>query len=125
MSLSDYKGKPVVINFWATWCYYCKQEMPDFNEAYKKYPEVQFLMINATDGVSETVESAKAFVEQYGYEFDIFFDTEYDAIDTYVVTGYPTTFFIDAEGNLVAKGSGMLSLATLEKGIAMILPKEE
>ena len=123
VNLSDYKGRPVVINFWATWCYYCKEEMPDFNEAYKKYPEIQFLMINATDGVSETVESAKKFIEQHNYEFDVFFDTEYDAIDTYGVTGYPTTFFVDADGNLVAKGNGMLNLATLEKGIAMILPK--
>ena len=52
VKLSDFKGKPAVLNFWATWCYYCKEEMPDFNTAYKKYPEVQFLMVNATDGVS-------------------------------------------------------------------------
>ena len=42
VKLSDYKGKPVVLNFWATWCFYCKEEMPDFNLAYEKYPDVEF-----------------------------------------------------------------------------------
>ncbi len=101
--LSDYKGKPVVLNFWATWCYYCKVEMPDFNEAYKKYPDVQFLMVNATDGVQETMSAAKEYVEKERYDFDVFFDTESEAINAYHVTGFPSTFFIDKDGNLVLK----------------------
>lgn len=118
--LSDYRGKPVVLNFWATWCYYCKVEMPDFDKAFEKYPDVQFLMVNATDGVQETMESAKKYIEQEGFGFDVFFDTKLEAVNAYYVTGFPSTFFIDEDGNLVTRGSGMLDFETLEKGIKMI-----
>lgn len=120
VKLSDFKGKPVVLNFWATWCGYCKMEMPDFDTAYAKYPDVQFLMVNVTDGVNETVEKAKAYVETEGFSFDIFFDVKLEAVGRYGVTGYPTTYFIDKDGNAVAMQSGMLKLDILEKGIAMI-----
>lgn len=120
VNLSDFKGKPVVINFWATWCYYCKEEMPDFNSAYEKYPDVEFLMINATDGYQETIESAKAYYEDEGYNFNIYFDTEMDAVNTYGITGFPTTIFVDAEGNIITGASGMLDLETLEKGIGLL-----
>lgn len=120
IKLSDYKGKPVVLNFWATWCYYCKEEMPDFNTAYEKYPNVQFMMVNATDGAQETMETAKAYIEKEGFKFDVFYDTKLDAVNSYYVTGFPATFFIDRDGNLVTRGNGMLDYETLEKGIGMI-----
>ena len=120
VKLSDYFGKPIVLNFWATWCYYCKLEMPDFNEAYKLYPDVQFLMVNATDGVEETLEGAKKYVATNGFEFDVFYDTKLDAVSTYYISSFPQTFFINANGELVARGAGMLDLETLEKGIGMI-----
>jgi len=120
VKLSDFKGKPVVINFWATWCYYCKEEMPDFNEAFKKYPDVEFLMINATDGYQETVESAKKYIEDEGFDFNIYFDTEIEAVNAYYVNGYPSTFFIDKDGNLVTYANGMLDYESLEKGIELI-----
>ena len=120
VQLSDYRGKPVVLNFWATWCYYCKVEMPDFNKAYEKYPDVQFLMVNATDGVQETMASAKEYIAQEGFGFDVFFDTQLNAVNAYYVTGFPSTFFIDANGDLVTYSSGMLDFETLEKGIQMI-----
>ena len=120
VNLSDYIGKPVVLNFWATWCYYCKEEMPDFDEASKLYPDVQFLMVNATDGVRETVDAAKKYVEENGFDFEVFFDTELDAVNTYYVTSFPQTYFINAEGKLIARGNGMLDLETLKQGISMI-----
>ncbi|MBE6787122.1 MAG: TlpA family protein disulfide reductase [Ruminococcaceae bacterium] len=123
VKLSDYRGKPVVVNFWATWCGYCKQEMPDFNTAYKKYPNVQFLMVNATDGVQETVDKAKTFIRKGNFEFPVVFDTEGQAVNNYYVTGFPATYFIDKKGNLVTYANGMLDLETLEKGINMINEK--
>lgn len=120
VKLSDYKGKPVVLNFWATWCYYCKEEMPDFDLAFEKHPDVEFLMINATDGYQETIESAKAYYEDEGYNFNIYFDTEMDAVKNYGITGFPTTIFIDSDGNIVASAGGMIDLEILEKGIELI-----
>ena len=120
VELSDYKGKPVVLNFWATWCYYCKEEMPDFDTAYEKYPDVEFLMVNATDGYQETIEIAKEYYENEGYDFNIYFDTNMEAVNNYGLTGYPATFFIDEEGYLQASAGGMIDYETLEKGIGLI-----
>jgi peroxiredoxin len=120
VKLSNFKGKPVVLNFWTTWCYYCKIEMPDFNEAYKEYPDVQFLMVNATGTNGETVDSAKAFIEQEKYEFPVFFDTQHDALKTYGISSYPQTIFIDKDGNIVSHRVGMLTKEILEQEIAKI-----
>lgn len=118
--LSDYKGKPIVLNFWATWCHYCKEEMPDFNKAFENYPEVQFFMLNATDGVSETIEKAKAYIKKENFGFDVFFDTKLEGVNAYSVTGFPATFFINSKGELVAHANGMLSYESLKKGIELI-----
>lgn len=120
VKLSDYFGKPIVLNFWATWCYYCKMEMPDFNDAYHNNPDVQFLMVNVTDGYQETMSSAKEYVEGEGYEFPVFYDTMLEAASTYGATGLPMSVFIGADGNVVAVASGMLSKEDLAKGIEMI-----
>ena len=120
VKLSDFKGKPVVLNFWATWCFYCKEEMPDFNIAFEKYPDVEFLMLNATDGYQETIESAKKYYENEGFDFNIYFDTNSQAVNNYGITGFPTTIFIDKDGYVVASAGGMIDLETLEKGIEMI-----
>lgn len=120
--LSDYAGKPIVLNFWASWCHYCKVEMPDFDEAYRNHPEIQFMMVNVTDGSQETMESARDFLAEAGYEFPVFYDTELDAAMTYGATGLPMTVFIDADGNLVTYARGMLQAQQLEQGIEMIKP---
>ena len=98
--------------------------MPDFNQAYLDYgEEVSFLMVNMTDGNRETVESASAFIEEQGYEFPVFYDTDYDAALTYGAYALPTTYFIDAEGYAVAWAQSALSAENLQKGLDMILPQ--
>jgi len=119
--LSDFVGKPIVLNFWATWCSPCQMEMPDFNEKYLELEDqVQFLMINSTDGVQDTVEKASALIAEKGYQFPVFYDTDQQAVTMYQITALPTTYFIDADGNLVTGARGMLSAEDLQKGIDLI-----
>ena len=95
VKLSDFFGKPIVLNFWATWCYYCREEMPDFNDAYHNNPDVQFLMVNVTDGRRETVFSAKQYVDDSDFDFTVLYDKNLDATTTYGAWGLPMTVFID------------------------------
>lgn len=120
--LSDLQGKPVVINFWATWCGYCKIEMPAFQEMYEKYGDrVHFMMVDMTGGQGETVEVAQKFIADQGYTFPVYFDTMAEAAYAYYVTSLPATYFVDAEGNLIVHRIGALDAELLEKGINLIL----
>lgn len=121
VSLHSLEGKPVIVNFWASWCPPCKAEMPDFEAAYKQHGgDIQFMMVNMTDGGRETVTTAEQFIRQQGYTFPVYFDTEQDAAFTYGVSAIPTTYFIDAQGNLVAYAAGAITSQQLELGIAMM-----
>ena len=120
VKLSDYFGKPIVLNFWASWCGPCKAEMPDFEEVYKERgEEIQFLMVNCTGG-RETLESAKSFIADSGYTFPVFYDLDLDASMTYGTSSIPMTFFIDAEGYLTAYTQGTTNADVLLQGIGMI-----
>lgn len=121
--LSDYIGKPVVLNFWASWCGPCKMELPDFQEKYLEHgEEVQFLMINLTDGTRETMDGAAAFVSEQGYTFPVFYDTKSSASAAYGTYSIPVTYFIDSEGYAVGRAVGAIDGETLQRGIAMIMP---
>ena len=121
VKLSNYFGKPIVLNFWASWCGHCQMEMPDFQEKYETLDgQVQFLMINMTDGSRETVTSASEFIKDQGYTFPVLYDTETDAAAAYSANSLPTTYFIDAKGYVIAQATGAVSGDTLQRGIDMI-----
>lgn len=115
--LSDSEGKPVILNFWATWCGYCIQEMPDIEEAFKEHgDEIQFLIVNTDDGI----EKGEAFIKNKGYTFPTYYDLEYSAAITYGISGIPRTIAIDKDGNIKYNRSGMIDSDALESIINMI-----
>jgi thiol-disulfide isomerase/thioredoxin len=120
--LSDFEGKPVILNFWATWCGYCKLEMPDFEEKYLEYGDkIHFLMVNATDNYGETVEKASNYIMEQGFTFPVYYDTDQTAGQYFNLSSYPVTYLFDAKGEIVAWQKGMLTVETLQTGIDMLL----
>ena len=121
VQLSDFAGRPVIVNFWASWCGPCQNEMPDFEQAYADYgDEIEFVMLNATYG-RETMDSARSFLEESGYTFPVYYDTDADAAAAIGVTAFPTTLFIAPDGTLTAYAISMLDAETLQRGIDMLL----
>lgn len=121
VKLSDFKGKGVVLNFWASWCPYCVEEMPDFeNEFLSVGEDVQFVMLNVTDGGRETLDLAKSFIEKAGFTFPVFYDTTLEGAQAYNVSGLPVTYFIDKDGNVASQNYGRISANALRDGIELI-----
>ena len=122
VSLDDLKGKPVVLNFWASTCGPCKMEMPEFQAAYEQYgDQLQFVMLNVPDFNGETRERALQLVEQSGYTFPVYFDDTTQGQVLYGITSIPQTYFINADGTVEAYASGAIDASTLERGIEMVL----
>ena len=117
--LSDYKGKVVFLNFWATWCPPCKKEMPDIEELYNKYnlnqDEVVFLGVanpkSAEYPSNQDVEKEeiKSFLKDNKYTFPTLFDETGEVLRNYNISAFPTTFMIDKEGNIVGYVPGMMT----------------
>lgn len=125
VQLSDFEGKPVVINFWASWVNPSREELPVFQSAYEAYRDrITFLMINVTDGERETERSAREYWEALDTQLPVYFDLDSGATAGFRVTTVPSTFFIDAEGKSVAYAPGELTAEQLEYGIRMCMDSE-
>ena len=114
-TLSDYKGKTVFLNFWATWCPPCRAEMPDIQKLYETYDTegddaLVVLGIAAPGmGSERSEEGIKDFLDEHGYTYPVLMDTTGDIFMGYGVFSYPTTFMIDKDGNVFGYASGQLS----------------
>ena len=105
LRLQDLSGKPVVINFWATWCIPCEAEMPLLQESYERNPGLEVLAVN----FAEPSTDVQAFVDKHGLTFDILLDPRAIVQTLYRVRGYPTTYFVDGEGVIQGVHIGVLS----------------
>ena len=120
--LADLSGKPIVLNFWATWCSPCQRELPAFDKMYKVYGEkVQFLMVNV-DGGGTAPQEIQQSMESAGFSFPLYFDLTNSAAAAYRVASIPISFFIDANGNIISSHLGSMSEKQLENEINKLLP---
>jgi len=117
--LSDFFGKPIVLNLWASWCPPCKSEMPGFQQLYEQYgKDVHFLMVNVT-GIDQ-MEDARSFIAEQGYSFPEYYDTDSSMAANYYGGSVPVTYFIGSNGELVTRANGAINQDILEQGIGMI-----
>ena len=118
---SDYIGKPIVLNFWASWCPPCKEEMPDFNKVYEEMgSEITFVMVDLVDGMRETKEKGEKYVAEQGFTFPVYYDIKGEAGRVYGVSSIPTTIFIDKEGYIITGVRGMIDEGVLREAIQMV-----
>ena len=116
VSLDVYRGRPVIVNFWATWCVPCKEEMPALQA---QLAASQDLVILGVDEVESAVV-VKPFVQQLGINFPIALDQDGSLMDQYNVIGMPTSFFVDRSGTLRAIYRGALTPDDLQLNLAVI-----
>ena len=112
VSLSDYKGKKVFLNFWATWCEPCKQEMPEMEKIHENYEDVVVLAINL-----DTEKDIQGFMDEHDLTFQALLDVEEEVNDQYEVVSIPTSYFIDEEGIIRKKIVGVLDYEKMEENI--------
>lgn len=114
LSLSDLTDKPIVLNFWASWCPPCKAEMPALEAAYRKYGDnINFVMIS----VDDTREAAKSFYDSSVYSFPAYFDHTGFASYLYDISSIPQTFFISTNGKIISSHIGAITSAQLDSAI--------
>lgn len=120
VSLSDYRGQPIVLNFWATWCAPCREEMPLLQETYEAH-KAEGLVILGVNVREENREAIKRFLDQVGVDFPVVLDPDVEAVNRYLVTSLPMTFFIDRDGQLRTLVVGGMSKDVLDERLATIL----
>ena len=123
--LSDYRGKVVFLNFWATWCPPCRSEMPDIQALYEKYAdgeEVVILGVCMPDyGGEESEEGIKSFMDENGYSYPTLMDHNGTSVLPYYITAYPTTFMIDRAGYVYGYVQGAMSADVMQNIIDQTL----
>lgn len=120
ISLSDFKGRSVVLNFWATYCPPCEKEMPYLNNIYEEYKGkgIEVLAVNA----KEPRIIVSPFVEEKNLKFPVLLDRTGTIVDQYKILNLPVTFFIDENGTIIERSSGELTEKKIRNSVEQIIP---
>ncbi|MDR7870245.1 MAG: TlpA disulfide reductase family protein [Tissierellaceae bacterium] len=105
VSLSDFRGKIVLVNFWASWCYWCDVEMPDLNKLSNENDDLVVLAVN----VKEDKETARKYIEEKGLDFEVVLDTDGKIATQYMIEGLPNSYFVDEEGIFMGRIPGAMN----------------
>lgn len=118
VSLSDYKGKKVFLNFWATWCPPCKAEMPEMETLYQETKDSDLVILAVN--LDEDKDTVQKFISSNKYNFPVLLDTDNIVASKYGVVSIPTSFFIDKEGNIADKHIGAMTIKDMKNYINSI-----
>jgi len=121
ITLSDLRGKGVVLNFWGTWCVPCKEEMPALQKQYEALKDKGLVIVGVN--ISESPITIEPFLKQYGISFPILLDRKSEVTKLYRIGPIPTTFFIDADGEVQEIFIGQMNESMIADKVAKILPK--
>ena len=121
LQLSHLQGKPVVLNFWYPSCPPCRAEMPDLEQAFQAYRGQGVEFVGVEELILDTVEDGQDFVDEIGVTYALGPDVEGDLIQEYGIIGFPTTFFIDRDGEIVRKWTGILNAEKIAELIGELL----
>jgi len=117
--LSDFRGQPVFLNFWASWCGPCRQEMPDMTTMMEKYGDQGLVVIGMNNG--EAIRPAKRFLDDIEVQFDEFgYDPNSDVARRYAITGLPVSYFIDADG-VITRVALLLPFNVMESAVLEVI----
>lgn len=121
IKLEDYRGKYVLINFWATWCVYCRDEMPDLQAFGEENRDLAIIAVN----VEESRELVEKYINEGGYTFDVALDSDGSLTKSYYISSFPTSIFIDRYGNLIGGVQGLMKKEDMTRVLEYVKEQEQ
>lgn len=121
VSLDDYKGKNVFVNFWSSTCPPCRAEMPDIETLYQETKNTDLVILSIC--LDDSKITAKSFIAANHYTFDVLYDSKQQAAENYNILYIPTSFFIDKEGYIIASHEGQMDLSQMKSYIQQLSKK--
>jgi thiol-disulfide isomerase/thioredoxin len=120
--LSDFAGRPVLLNFWASWCGPCRQEMPEIIDAYDAHRSTGLIVLAIDNTQLDIIDDVRAFVDEFQLPFPVPLDEKGEAAEAYSILGLPTSVFVDRAGIVRGVNVGPMTTDVIEKHLAEILP---
>jgi peroxiredoxin len=124
VALQEYHGRPVVLNFWATWCVPCRQELPVLQAVYEAYRDKGLVILAISQDVAEKKETVRSYVTNLGVTFPPLLDPEGSIAAHYNIFLLPSTIFINPAGTVVAVHFGLMTRTQIEKHLVAMMPQQ-